>query len=281
MSSETKSIRQRAEELQRQLGHGTRPAPTTAPAPAPIHPDQLVTPPEYAGLWAQSEAIVVTAVIDAFLKWAESFTLQPCKVQGAMVHGTPGCVTADPVQLVVLPAVQAAEKLGDPAKFRVGAAKKFCEQAVTEVFRHLESWVRQLAPMGLTWYPAYAAPMPHHPPGQVNLPCPLAHLGRAANQLLEPMMLEPVLHKALDKDWAKLYQPPGPLNMTLAGKVCTSIAGQLSKFLKEFCANSQVVGINAHSTTPATGQPMPFMGQTEVKRGFVSPVVAWRPDWNR
>lgn len=261
------TIKQRADELQKKLGHGPGPVAPT-PAAAPVNPNQLVTPQQFAALWAQSEAVVVTAVIDAFLESLPTLTLGSCTVVGPIVTGAPGCVAGPPLQ--TLPKLMAAQNLPKRAE-----AKKFCEKASESAAKHIGGWIRQLAPLGLSWYPTYAAAPGPVAPSLPNVPTPLADLGRSAAHMLEPIMIDLELQKAIDRPWATTYG-----DGKIARDVCESAAQQLSKFFKEFCANSLVQGVTAIGQVAGQpGQVGLVHGNTVPKTGFVVPVVAYRPEW--
>lgn len=304
MTAEAKSIRQRAQELQKLLvGHDKGPPPApfkgspglnpgrpeVRARAEPLNPDQhLVTPPQYTAAWASSEAIVVTTVIDAFLEWVKSFALKPCQVQGAMVNGHPGCVSADPLGQLITQEFMKSKKLEPDPTFRDRHATEFNKSAVTEIVKKLEAWRQQLAPMALNWFPPYAAPQVVFPPGIPNVPCHLEELARTgAHELSEPS-LEWAAEQALTPEWANLYQVPGrSLKEQLPYKVCHSIAAQLAKFFNQFAHDSMVMNVLARRTNVATvggpvPVPMPFIGETiHTSRGFIVAQVTWRPEWGR
>jgi len=281
--AEHKSIRRRAEELEKKLfgqSGGARP-PVQQRRPPIANPNQLVTPPEYAALWAQSEACVVDFIVKHAPDWLRSFMLTPCKVNGAIVMGVPGCVsTAEPFNGIALSRFNAANA---PKRKE---ANDFCRQAINRLAAHLDDYSRSLAPMGLNWYPVYAGPMTVFPPTP-NTPCPLADLGRNNAHMLAAMQLEHVVEKVVDRQWGTLYDnllKPG--DVSLSKQVCKSIAEQLSRYLQGLFRDSLVTGVMAESLArvhagPGGPLPMPFIGMTQVTGDFIKVIEQWRPEWDR
>lgn len=282
---EKKSIRQRADELQRKLGGtgrnvGMRPGPQAQP----IHPGDLVTPPEYAALWAQSEAFLVDSFAEAIPKWIKSFMLQPCKVTMAIVQGSPGCVTASaPLSTLLLSRTHMAPGGGGPPARK--EAREFCLKAVDALARHFENWRAGLAPLGLSWYPPYAAILPAYVPGMPNSHSFLSDLGRTNAHLLNEPSIQSKLANAADPHWLGLYDnllQPGA--RSVGNQVFESVARQLAKYMDGVVNQSVIAGVLARSLTPPQpphAAPLPFTGMTDVAPGFVTVIETWRPEWDR
>lgn len=265
-----KSIQQRARELEQRLGFtGNR--GVSAPPPVGNLPDPrtLVTPQAWLELWAACENLVGTVTVQGVLKWLPQLMLQPCPIQGPMVNGAPGCVTGPPLQLGAL--LSASPQLPQRQE-----ARAFCERAAQKLERRLERWRDQLAPVGLSWYPPYAAaPGPMAPPIP-NVPCKLADLARLAAPQLTATMLAEDLKSGLDSEWSRLYGTED-----IGRKVCDGIGAYVEGFVTHVTTNSMVQHVKG------SGQVMGFapphvtqgivMGNTQAAAGFIT-VVNTRPD---
>ena len=265
-----KSIQQRARELEQQLGftgnRGVSPPPPVGQIP---NPNTLVTPPAWLELWAVCEHLVGTVTVEGVLEWLPQLMLQPCPIQGPIVTGAPGCVIGPGPGLH-------ARLIRSPQLPQRQEARTFCERAVQRLDKLLELWRAQLAPMGLSWYPPYAAAPGPMAPSIPNVTCRLEDIARVAGPMLSATLVAQDLKNALDPAWSGLYGTED-----IGKKVCDGIGAYVEGFFKMISASSMVQ--NVMGSGQVTGFAPPHvtvgmvMGHTQTAAGFIT-VVNTRPD---
>ena len=264
----TEQIRQRAQQLQRQLGVRNTTTPTKPTTSLKGTPFNLASMDEWTTTWAESEAAVIAVVGKRFPSWTREWMLRELKIIGQIAMGTPYCVSGAPPLI-------AATMLGYAARPKRLEGQAFCDKAANVIDAWLISIRDSLMQGGKPMYPTFAAYHQHVVAPTPNLPMRLREFTFGLTEgLLNPQMLALQLHeKATTKQWSAHF---GEHQSDLGKLVCESIAKRLCDMMQMVLDLAMVTNVLGTGTVPGclppANVPGPVIGFTLPKTDFLTGV---------
>ncbi len=261
----TEQIRQRAQELQRQLGMRAKPTLAVPARSLKDTPFNLASLDEWTTTWAESEAAVVAVTGKRFSSWTSEWVLNPLQIRGQIAMGTPYCVSGPPPLIAAAMQAYAAR----PKRLE---GQEFCDKAASVIDAWLLRIRDSLMQGGKPMYPNFAMYHQHVVPPMPNMPMKLREFtfGLTEAQLV-PQQLALELHeKATTKQWSAHF---GEHQSDLGTLVCESIAKRLCNMMQLVLDIAMVTNVMGTGTVPGcmppANVPGPVIGFTLPKPDFL------------